>query len=1221
MSQINRIQEELRQIEGGRFQTLANQYLYRKYSLSNCVEYGSQSGTDKTTRGIPDMYSVENGRYFFAAYTASTSDIRRKLLDDAHDCLNESKTGINPQFIDRIILCHTTPRLSPSITAEVSAVDPRIKIIGPETIASDLDGKYPALAHSILGVPLGKGSFVSPDRFIAHNARGRFTTNLSKPLMHRDSELSNIIQTINQNKAVVIQGQSGSGKTKIALDACLSFSKEHRWDLLILDSRYSTNLDEDIELVLSGSENIIILIDGANDNLSLEHLLGICSENDKLKIIFTCRKMHRSKLTGKIGSYLKYEEIELEPLSAKDIDTILEDEYKIKNRALRERVAVIAKGNLRLAIMAASSIVDGNFEAIREPYDLLKVYMDSALAGFSSRENHLIEILAIYDYCDLVKGDPCYDNLLSSGYNDAEIRDLVLKLDKQEIVTTLTSENVLAMRMEEQNLRDFLICRHFAKERRSSFADFILQTSAISRPLYLKAAKSMAEVCGSESVNEYIRKECERAWSSIRDRDVQIADQFILAFCQFIPVQALSFASSRIEKSAGADKSEEILDGSSTSGGSMPLQICVSLMDSDGYSQTSLELFVKCIEKGSEQASQYKWACGPNGAFSRIPNRAAFDIENKKLDALVSRYRETHSHNVAACLIILTDTYLSSKAECIRQNGTSHSISISALAYNFTPELAELHVHCFRALSALVGTALDERVKSTFRRYFSFFGKEPEAKRAKDMYSVLSKIENLFPIFINDDSTSDLSCSLSINQIYKTCAQKPPLNLDEFSQSTFDALALENSKSFTEKEPQITPKDLSLDRLTEALTRLTGDYDASGKDWGLSQAIGDALLEISKRVPDDALGIITHFFSSSPSPVPVPYEALDFLAAAIDRKTLRNGFGKTISMDDYPALFDYLDLLAVKNSPDEQELAEILARLDDGRLHLRLEDLEKAELEHPGYILDYATKLSECIHETDEVWRFFGICKDEGQASSLGAYFKSNPLPAIKLYFLAIKGFPHFDYNLALLRRLLHIEAEASTIDHCLNYASSLDFDQRYELLQRISSFWIDKDEQAWNLLKAFIDKALSDPLGRFDLAALFPIHDTAALSDDAFWSRLKRLITENITDAERLAEISWALSDCNDETRARAILLILTLDKDGISINHLKLRRSAMSGSPERGFIPAKQKEIKVIDTVLNRLPADISYLGHREWLEDVKANIEADIANEKWELFHGKQ
>lgn len=1217
MSQINRIQEELRQIEGGRFQTLANQYLYRKYSLSNCVEYGSQPGTDKTTRGVPDMYSMENGHYFFAAYTASTSNIRKKLLDDVHDCLDENKTKINPLLIDQIVLCHTTPRLSPSIAAEVSAVDSRIIIIGPETIASDLDGKYPALAYSILGVPLGKGSFIGPNRFIERNSHGHFTTDLSKPLVHRDSELSAITESIAHNKAVMIQGQSGSGKTKIALEACRLFSEEYHWDFLVLDSRYSANLDEDIELILSGSENIIILIDDANDNLSLEHLLGICSENDKLKIVFTCRKMYRRELSARISDFLKYKEIELEPLTKEKIETILEDEYAIKNWALRKRVAAIAKGNLRLAIMAAGSIVDGDFEAIREPYDLLKVYMNSALKGFSSRENLLAEILALYDYCDLVEGDPCYDSLLSSGYDDTEIRDLVLKLNEQEIATTLSStDGVLAMRTEEQNLRDFLICRHFAKEQHGSFANFILHTAGTSKPLYLNAAKSMAEVCGSESVNEYIRKECEKAWNELKKRDSGAADLFIIAFHQFLPVQALAFVSDRIEEAMGTDVSEKILDGNSTSDDSVPLKICISLMNSDKYSQTALELFVKCIEKGTEQPSQYKWACGPSGAFSYNSNCAKFNMENRKLDTLVNRYRETRSRNVAACLIALTDTLFSSRAERIQQNDLS--ISINALTYNFTPELAELHAHCFRSLSALIGTEFEERVKSTFRQHFSFYGEEPETHFAENMYSILSRIEYLFSVFIDDDSTSDLSCSLSINQIYKACAQKPPLNLNQFSQGTFDALALENAESFAEKKPRLSPRNLPLDRLTGALDKLAEDSKISNKQYEASQAIGKVLLEIAKEAPGDALDIIVHYVSSS-SVAFVPHEALDVLAAAIGRKTLKSELSRAISMNDCPGLFDYLDLLAVKNSPDEQELAEILARLEDGRPHLRLEDLESAELVHPGFILNYATKLSECIRDTDMVWRFFGICKDERCASSLGAYFKSNPLPAVKLYFLALKGFPHFDYNFAFLRCLLHLDG--SMTDYFIRYVSNLDYDLKYDLLQRVSSFWIDKDEQTWNLLKACIDKALSDPLGRFEFTALFPIHNEVALTDDTFWYRLEQLIIENITNAENLFEISCALSACSDEVRAKVITLILTLDTSGVSINQLELRRSSMSGSPESGFIPAKQREIEVINTVLDRLPADSSYLKHKKWLENVKASIEADIENEKWELFHGRR
>lgn len=1219
MSQINQIQEELRQIEGGRFQTLANQYLYRRYSLNNIIELGSQCGTDKTTTGVPDMYSVEeNGHYLFAAYTTSKSDIRDKLINDAKDCLDKSKTGIDLQLIDRIVLCHTTPRLSPPIAAEVYAVDPRVEIIGPETIASDLDGKYPVLAHTVLGVPLGKGSFISPDRFIERSLNDRFATDLSKPLMHRDSEFSVIIESIEQSKAVVIQGQSGSGKTKIALNACLSFSNRHHWDLLILDSRYSTYLDDDIELILSESENIILLVDDANGNLSLEHLLGICLENEKLKIVFTCRKMHRRELTAKIGSYLNFREIELEPLTAENIEAILKTEYDVKNLALRERVSAIANGNLRLAIMAASSIASGNFEAIQEPYDLLNIYMNSALAGFSHREQLLAETLAIYDCCDLVGGDPCYDDLLGLGYNDVEIRDFVSKLNDQEIVTTLTStDGVLAIRMEEQNLRDFLICRHFAKERNGSFADFVLHTAEMPNAPYLKAAKSMAEVCGSVSVYDYLRRECEKAWNDIKNRGARIADQFIITFNQLLPIQALAFASSRIENTTRADVSEEILGTNSTSDGSMPLYISVSLMNSGEYSQTALELFVECIKKGTEQASQYRWACGPDGAFVYDFDRTGFDLENSKLDALVQKYQQSHSRNVAACLIVLTSSYLSSRAQHVRQNGITYTYN--TLTFNFTSELAELHAHCFRALSVLTETEFGTRVKSAFRQHFSFYGKEPEAERAEDMHSVLSRIEELLPKYISEDSTINLSCSLSINQIYETCAQNPPLSLEGFCQSTFDALGLENSESLTEKEPRVSAEDLPLERLTKALGKLAEDHEISGEEWESGRAIGKVLLEIAKRTPGAASSIIARHIASSSSTIPVPYEALDYLAEAIGRKVLRNELGAMVDVSDHPALFDYLDLLAIKNGPDKQELDEILARLDDGRTHLCLEDLEIVEPKHPGYILAYATRFSEHVNDANGVWRFFGNYGDERHVSALGSYFKSSPLPAVNLYFLALKGCPHFDYKFNILRCLLLLES--SMIDRFLEYTSNLDYHQRHDLLRRISSFWIDQDGHAWNLLKALIDEALSEPLGKFEIAALFPIRNADALSSDIFWNRLEYLIRERIADANSLHRISWALSDCNDEARIRAITLILTLDKDGISINHLNLHRSSMSGSLEKGFIPAQIKEIEVIDSIAAQLPAGVAYLKHREWLSRVKSSIESDIKNENWRLFHGRQ
>lgn len=134
-------------------------------------------------------------------------------------------------------------------------------------------------------------------------------------------------------------------------------------------------------------------------------------------------------------------------------------------------------------------------------------------------------------------------------------------------------------------------------------------------------------------------------------------------------------------------------------------------------------------------------------------------------------------------------------------------------------------------------------------------------------------------------------------------------------------------------------------------------------------------------------------------------------------------------------------------------------------------------------------------------------------------------------------------------------------------------------------------------------------------------MHSNSAFGNNIFWRRFESLVAENATNEVNLGAISWAMSECDDQTRIRMLVLILTLDRDGQTIDHLSLRRSSMRGSAEEGFIPAKQREIEVLKSVMQQLPPSASYLRHKEWLSKEIRHIEADICNEKWDLFHGKR
>ena len=111
MSWINKIENAIKELEGGRFQNLGDAYLRKKYHFQNLVSLGSQEGTDKTTKGIPDSYAEENGKYIYIMYGTHKS-VLPKLREDIRLVKEKIyKDNIKEAKIGRIICCHTSSNI------------------------------------------------------------------------------------------------------------------------------------------------------------------------------------------------------------------------------------------------------------------------------------------------------------------------------------------------------------------------------------------------------------------------------------------------------------------------------------------------------------------------------------------------------------------------------------------------------------------------------------------------------------------------------------------------------------------------------------------------------------------------------------------------------------------------------------------------------------------------------------------------------------------------------------------------------------------------------------------------------------------------------------------------------------------------------------------------------------------------------------------------------
>ncbi len=1211
MARQNEIEEALRQIEGGQFQTIANQVIYRKFDLDSYVPYGSHFGTNKTTTGIPDTYSITRGAYYLVAFTTSTCDIESKLHKDATDCLDVEKTAIPQEKIAKIILCHTFPRLSPKIASKIHAIDSRIEIIGPETIAMELDRYYPALAHISLGVSLGKNSFVDADAFIRKQAVNAFSTDQSSRLISRDNELKSTTETIGLHDITLIKGSAGCGKTKLALEACKAFCAKENWDFLILESKYSRNADSDIDLILPESRNLLIMVDDANEQTTLDHLLSVCSANNNLKIVMTVRSLSAFHLIAKIKEYANPALINLAPLSKNDASSILETEYGIANRTLRKRIIGIADGNLRVAIMAALSITRGNGTAFSEPYDLLDSYLRPMLNVFSEKQLLIIEATSIFPALDVEHGNPCFKYLTKLGMDKTEVVNCANILNEHEIVSIIKSpDGIVGVRIEEQNLRDYYACRHFAKQHVENFSDFIVEN--IAEPeIYGRVAKSIAEACGSQSTYQYLQEECARAWERIRDFESTYQHNFMTTFYRLIPTQALLYAKSLIENKPTKDISLEIENNSSySSSESLVLKIATAFDGDKTYGNTARQILLAATEKGTELPASYRWAYGEYGAFSENSD-SDFNVEESKLDLLCERFKETSSDNIATCLLIMIKTLFAARSRRAMQTG--NSIEFEGISYKPSLSLAHLHSKCIQASSTFIGTKYESNASSCFRNQFGLFSNECSDEMRGYLSSVLSCSLEWADALTRKDSTANLKCRMGINRTLASSNASILLDTTNFSQCTKDALAIELAKTSTfrgQTAEMPLMDEWTLQRFQNTLAVLIDDYHNQSQ-WEASQASNHLLLSAAHHLNLD--GILSLLTKCATAKLPTPQEAIGITCERFGRTTVRAAL-KREYMPHGSAIIDSIDAITLNSNPSDDELAAILDELNDGHLHLTLSYIARAHVAHKEFVVDYATAFTD-KHTPEETWRFFGFISSKEIQDSILDEFDSS-LDTLEKFYLAASESPHFDYDFSLLVRIVSEDRHFAMI--FFKHISELPCFNDYDFIRRLQKLWSIKSKEGWIILKPFVENQLSKPNLFMRISMLMPDGEDDVLHQEDFWNMIDDFISKNVSDAGKMRDLSWEFSDCGDAVRARLLTMIFTHDKEGRIIDHLMLRRSSQSGFGDNGFIAAKNNEVTVLENILNALPDELSFLKHRKCLQDHIQLIKKDIKQEQWDLFH---
>lgn len=335
MSNVNLIQSKVMQLEGGAFQSLLDEYLYKKYKFTNIQTLGVQTATNKPTKGTPDAYVLtEDGKYILINYGSVSSQPADKIKADILSCFNTAKLSLENDKIKKIICGHCSTNIHieqfDSIIELLEGIE--IELIGIDTLSHDLALIYPHIAKNQLGVEIDTNQFFDIEDFVkAYDANG-INAPINCDFLHRKKEIDNTCESIRNNTVTVLTGPSGIGKTRLAIEVCREWDdKEYKVYCVRSNGNF---LYEDIKYYIDNPGKYMLFFDDANMVVSMDNVLQtllMLPPEYEIKILITVRDYARKRVINTVSKYTVPKVIEIERLTDEEIKDILKVDLEILN--------------------------------------------------------------------------------------------------------------------------------------------------------------------------------------------------------------------------------------------------------------------------------------------------------------------------------------------------------------------------------------------------------------------------------------------------------------------------------------------------------------------------------------------------------------------------------------------------------------------------------------------------------------------------------------------------------------------------------------------------------------------------------------------------------------------------------------------------------------------------------------------------------------------------
>ena len=1193
MSKFLKIQQSILGLGPGEYQRFCADYIIKKKNYKNIHDIGSKEGTNKTTKGIPDSYNInEDGTYSLLMYGTVEKQSISKLEKDIKEAYSKNKTGISSDKIKEIICFHTNTNIKPGDYNRLKTLynDINIELIDIDSMAHDICENYQSIANDHLQIPIDTNQISDIEDFIKRYDKFSVNSPLSLEYIER-KEKKEIINNINDTETLLLlTGKAGIGKTKIAIEICKYL--ENKEDLCCLCIRPNgKDIYDDIKTALENNKNYLIFIDDINNLHQLKSFIDciITNKNKNIKVVATIRDYLLNEILSKLNNNNIIPKVyTLNKMEDSDIIKILEKSFNIKNKKVQQQILKISNGNPRIAVMASQSILDGKIKYLNNILDVFKSYYDRII-----EENKLSTFqIKILFYISLFSPFSIENQEIKDTLKNIEIYDIeeFKNLRYLELIEFYNNE---AIKISDQNFANYIIYKYLIEMKEIKISDLLIQIYPNFISKFINAINMINDLFYSFDELEYVTSEINTVWEK---DDYKNDDLFFKLFHNINIPKTLTIIDSKIKSEKQASIPQEIHYNDNVYINDEILEILADIKNSD-YSEIAFKLLISYLMK---RPDLYNEICKSiKDSWLMKDKNQNFKLETSIISILFDIYNEKNKYNSILKLILIkslkycleTEFHISEQGKNFRTlNLITITLQPCKNLFQFRKFLFDVFIKIYiddhNYISLLMDYSIwphkDEQV-DIIKNDFQILEKELFCKWKKPNISqckVLDFIEKMC-------KQRDISVTESINN-YKKNKEYSTLRI--FEKYDYDK---ENHEL---NELLVKASSMDYKYFFKILKKVENDK-VKVDDWKIKNSITLLFKYIIKNKVDIFREVFAYYLNYD-----CPFNSYPNYLLSIDNKDeIINLLVKSNSNSKYFFLSFFFNSLV-----DEKYLNNVKCFLKEQQ------DMEDK------YTLNLSTIVNYSIYDSSIVENYTKEILNLDEFSLIVSYTNNltDNFEEIKKIYNA--------FNNKYILEQLYLKIVNSFVDHNgymgfllvkNNYIffrqilKNKGFNHNGNIHEIIKNVWYDNNSNA--LITKIYNEILDSNFGYFDLHNLFNYSDDNIKKIQNKW--LKEYIKFNNKDKEKIKTVFYIICERDKKTKEELILYLLELNNDIEIFKTINFFSRSESWSNSR--IPLIENKIEFLESLKNKIliKSDINYIFHIDYINSIIDWYKEDIKKTK--------